>query len=92
EADKTMAALVTRLLTANCEKQTREVASLEGNMGMYNAFRALGEVAMRELMGSPEVAASVGGGEDADADDDDDGYFFRFQSLPQRHADREAAG
>ncbi|WP_411025814.1 hypothetical protein, partial [Salmonella sp. s55004] len=44
-----------------CEKQTREVASLEGNMGMYNAFRALGEVAMRELMGSPEVAASVGG-------------------------------
>lgn len=38
------------------------------------------------------VAASVGGGEDADADDDDDGYFFRFQSLPQRHADREAAG
>ncbi|WP_245932819.1 hypothetical protein [Aquabacterium olei] len=61
QADKTMAALVTRLLTANCEKQTREVVSLEGNMGMYNAFRALGEVAMRELMGSPEVAASVGG-------------------------------
>jgi hypothetical protein len=61
EADKAMAALVTRLLTVNCEKQTREVASVEGNVGMYNAFRALGEVAMRELMGSPEVAASVGG-------------------------------
>ena len=44
-------------------------------------------------------AGPGGGGEDADDidDDDDDGYFFRFQSLPattlpQRHANHEAAG
>ncbi|KXG22637.1 transcription factor FAMA isoform X2 [Sorghum bicolor] len=47
-----------------------------------------------------QPAASAGPGEDADDiddDDDDDGYFFRFQSLPattlpQRHANPEAAG
>ncbi len=61
EADKTMAALVTRLLTVNCEKQTKDVSALEGNAGMFTAFKSLGEVAMRELMSNPDVTASVGG-------------------------------
>lgn len=61
DADKTMAALVTRLLTVNCGKQTKEVSALEGNAGLFTAFKSLGEVAMRELMSSPDVTASVGG-------------------------------
>lgn len=60
EADKKMAALVTRLLTVNCEQQTKIVAANEGGAGMFTAFKSLGEVAMRELMGNPDVAASVG--------------------------------
>lgn len=56
-----MAALVTRLLTVNCEKQTKEVTALEGSAGMFTAFKSLGEVAMRELMSNPDVTASVGG-------------------------------
>lgn len=61
DADRTMGALVTRLLTVNCERQTQEVVAQEGNIGMFNAFRSLGEVAMRELMSNPDVTASVGG-------------------------------
>lgn len=60
DADKKMAALVTRLLAVNCEKQTKAVAMNEGNAGMFIAFKSLGEVAMRELMGNPEVMSSVG--------------------------------
>ena len=60
ETDKTMAALVTRLLTVNCEKETQVVAANEGSAGIFTAFKSLGEVAMHELMGNPDVTASVG--------------------------------
>jgi hypothetical protein len=61
EADKTMAALVTRLLTVNCEQQTKDAAKQEGNTGIFTAFKSLGELAVRELTSDPDVAASIGG-------------------------------
>lgn len=61
DANKTMAALVTRLLTVNCGTQTKEVMASDGNAGVFASFRTLGEVAMRELIGNPEVTASVMG-------------------------------
>jgi hypothetical protein len=61
QANKSMASLVTRLLTQNCTTEVRAaMASEGGNTNMFNAFKALGEVAMRELMGNPNVAKSVG--------------------------------
>jgi hypothetical protein len=60
-ADQTMGRLVTSLLAERCPTQTREVVQQEGSAGMFSAFRTLGELAMRELMGNPEVAKSLGG-------------------------------
>jgi hypothetical protein len=59
EADRKMANLVTRLLTVNCETQTKEAVASEGNTGVFSAFKSLGEVAMRELMTNPDVTASI---------------------------------
>lgn len=60
-ADKIMGATITRLITENCPKQTRAAIQQEGAAGMHSAFSALGQVAMMELMGNPDVAASMGG-------------------------------
>lgn len=60
-ADQTMGQLVTTLLAERCTLQTREVMQQEGSAGMFNAFRVLGELAMKELMSNPEVAQSLGG-------------------------------
>jgi hypothetical protein len=60
-SDKGMAALVTRLLADTCAAETRAVVQAEGNTGMFNAFKSLGELAMQELMSNPDVAAAVGG-------------------------------
>lgn len=59
ESNKGMATLVTRLLADNCAAQTRAVVDKEGQQGMFNSFKALGEVAMMELMSNQEVSASV---------------------------------
>ena len=59
ESSKGMAALVTRLLADNCAAQTRAVVEKDGHQGMFNSFKALGEVAMMELMSNQEVSASV---------------------------------
>ncbi len=59
ESNKGMAAIVTRLLADNCAAQTRAVVDKEGHQGMFNSFKALGEVAMMELMSNQDVAASV---------------------------------
>lgn len=58
-ASESMARLVTALLAERCVKQTREAAEVEGSAAMLYAFRALGELAMKELMSNPEVAKSL---------------------------------
>ncbi|MBW8848788.1 MAG: hypothetical protein JF607_27990 [Burkholderiales bacterium] len=60
EADQIMGRLVTTLLAERCPAQTREVMQQEGTAGMFNAFRVLGELAMKELMSNPEVSKSLG--------------------------------
>jgi hypothetical protein len=60
-ADQAMGRLVTALLAERCAPQTREVVQQEGSAGMVSAFRALGELAMKELMSNPEVGKSLGG-------------------------------
>lgn len=61
QADRGVASLVTRLLTVDCLAQTREAASREGGTAVYTAFSSLGQLAMKELMANPDVAASVAG-------------------------------
>lgn len=60
QANKNMAALVTRLLTENCVAEVKASIADGGSTNMFNAFKSLGEVAMRELMGNRNVAKSVG--------------------------------
>lgn len=64
QSNKNMAALVTRLLTETCVTEVR-AAMADGNNGsngssnLFQAFKTLGEVAMRELMGNRNVTKSV---------------------------------
>lgn len=60
DADKYMAKLVTQLLSDSCVAQARATVQTEGNEGVVKAFRALGEMAMREIMSNPDVLASIG--------------------------------
>lgn len=60
-ADQSMGRLVTALLAERCATQARETVQQEGSAGMFNAFRVLGELAMKELMSNPDVARSMGG-------------------------------
>jgi len=56
ESAKSMAALVTRLLTDSCVKEVRAVMSTgQGAQAVQLAFRTLGELAMQELMTDKSV-------------------------------------
>lgn len=62
QADKDMAALITRLLTEACVKPLRQaVAGQNSQAALFDAFKSLGELAMRELMTNREVAESING-------------------------------
>lgn len=58
--NKTMAALVTKLVTQECTAQARQ-ALAEGGDGMRTSFEVLGKVAMQELMSDPSVNTSIQG-------------------------------
>jgi len=58
QTSNTMGVLVTRLLSVDCAKQTQAAIKNEGAMAMQNAFRALGGLAMQELMSNPDVTVS----------------------------------
>jgi len=60
ETDKRVAGLLTRLLSENCTTQTRAAIEQEGQPGLFNSFKALGEVAMLELMTNPDVSKTIG--------------------------------
>lgn len=58
QTSNTMGVLVTRLLSEDCAKQTQAAIKNEGATAMQTAFRALGGLAMQELMSNPDVSAS----------------------------------
>jgi hypothetical protein len=58
ESARTMAALVTRLLTESCASETKAVIKAGGSFDP--AFRNLGELAMQELMAETSVKESMG--------------------------------
>lgn len=56
QIDKTMAAMVTRLLTENCKVQAKLASEKEsGEAPLKTAFGAMGQLAMQELLVNPEV-------------------------------------
>lgn len=60
-ASRTMAALVTRLLTESCLSEVRSVAAADRPQAMRRAFEVLGQLAMMELTSNSDVAASISG-------------------------------
>jgi hypothetical protein len=65
ESARVMAALVMRLLTETCVKETRAVVSnSQGNQALSESFRVaferLGQIAMVELMTDKDVQSSMG--------------------------------
>lgn len=52
---KVAGALLQRLLTQDCRKQTQEALKYEGGIAMQLAFQVLGQVAMAELMSNAAV-------------------------------------
>lgn len=58
ELDKSMATLVTRLMTENCLVQARSAMEKDGGEAFKVAFGVVGQLAMQELMSNPNVNAS----------------------------------
>ncbi|QAU33425.1 hypothetical protein [Janthinobacterium sp. 17J80-10] len=58
ELDKSMAALITRLMTENCLVQARSAMEKDGGEAFKVAFGVVGKLAMQELMSNPNVNAS----------------------------------
>lgn len=59
ESSRTMAALVTRLLTESCLNETRAVLQSGQSQSLQLAFEGLGQLAMQELMADKSVQASM---------------------------------
>lgn len=55
--NQTMAKLVTRLLTTDCLKETKDIRKANGD-GLEQAFTVLGKMAINELMSHPSVVAA----------------------------------
>ena len=58
QSSRTMAALVTRLLTDSCVNETRAVIKIGGSIQV--AFEGLGQLAIQELMADRSVKESIG--------------------------------
>lgn len=59
QADRGMAGLVMRLLTERCRGETARAMREDGQKSLETAFGSLGELAMGDLMSSPEVETSI---------------------------------
>lgn len=55
--NRSTAALMERLLTQTCRKQTQDAMRYEGPIAMQLSFQVLGQVAMKELMSDKAVSA-----------------------------------
>lgn len=60
-ANKATAEMFMRLLTTSCRDDTQRAMQYEGAAAIQTGFQLLGQVAGMELMGSPDVAASLSG-------------------------------
>ena len=60
ESARTMAALVTRLLTDSCVNEVKAVTKERGSTSLRLAFEQLGALAMQELMADKSVTESIG--------------------------------
>lgn len=58
--DQDMAALYTRLMTQDCGAEATPLFKARDQRGIEAAGGMLGEIAMRELMNDPKVAAAIG--------------------------------
>ena len=59
EANKQVAALLTRLLTVDCRAQTKALTQSKDRTGMAAAGESLGRIAVQELMQNPQAATNV---------------------------------
>lgn len=60
DANRRMGALMNRLLLDACPNEARTAFAKEGAEAVRVPFSALGERAMTEIMGNPDVSAGVG--------------------------------
>lgn len=58
-ANKTMGALMMKLLTESCRQPAEKAIQYEGQTAIATSFQVLGQVAGRELFQNAEVAAGV---------------------------------
>jgi len=61
KVDAKTADLFVRLITKDCKSQSINALKNEGDSAMEAAFSVLGQVAMRRLMGDPQVVQSIQG-------------------------------
>lgn len=60
-AQRTMGALVNRLIGTACAKEMKNAVVTDGEAGARTAFELLGKIAMGELMANPQVSSTIGG-------------------------------
>ena len=58
-ANKQTAGLFMKVLTESCREKAAKANTYEGPAAIETSFRLLGQVAMKELFSSPEVAAGM---------------------------------
>lgn len=61
DANKRTAELFTNLLTESCREEVRAALQYEGTAAFQTSFQVLGQIAGRELLSSPDVAAAMAG-------------------------------
>ena len=59
--DRSIAEILTRLLTENCNAEAAHALKAEGAASFEAAFGSVGRLAMQELMSNAEVKAAFGG-------------------------------
>lgn len=59
QVSRELAALFMRLVTEDCVGEMKQLARMGGAEAMKLPFQHLGQIAMQELMGNPDVAANI---------------------------------
>jgi hypothetical protein len=61
KANESIAHLIVKLLTQNCQDQASKAVQYEGPATIQMSFQILGQVAAREIFGDPSVAEAMKG-------------------------------
>ena len=59
-ADRSMAAIFTRLIAVDCTAEAKPLLKLSGRAGFEAAFQTLGSIAMQEVVAGPEAEEAMG--------------------------------